>query len=366
MMPRRTIPLALSVAVVAAGCGPKVSLQIGVNERPVDVKVERASASPATAVDALPPVQPAPSPSPAGGVNAPGFVAAPVRVDGTRAVIDATGTQTGPACKQANGQLAPKVLAPASPPAPPTAGRYTFRRLGAIDVFGSSFPLAPTVVRTVEGVQQVSPAPGVRGQYRYRQVEQEPGITTTTTYRVDLPVLAPDGTVVARGGIFIEQILTESAFSTTAPDLAKQAAGVSGPSQREAFTPTPAVQIADLPFSDRPAVGAGLVDAPPRVSGGVDPVNGTAMNVRYRTIGHARIDACGDVFDAWEVEIHPDSQFVNAGIRKYNFDGRIAFATQLGGMVVSDQLHFAGDQLTIPYDLRTASTITSRKPEKLR
>lgn len=352
---RHCTPAVLLLALSA--CGPTVSLEIGVNERPVDVRYDQPQAAPPV-VDALPPLPPARTTAPVRMANAPGFVAAPVPVGVTPPATPPMKAQ--PACATANGQLAPKEPAPTVVTKPPAEGVYRFRRSAVVAVGSARYELSPDFTRTISDVQRISPAPDVREQIRFRQRQEELGLVTTTTYRVDQPVVAPDGTVLAAGGIFIEQIVTERLFLTTVPGAARGAAtGDPSAFGRETFTPTPAVQIADLPFAEQPA-------APPRVSGGVDPLNGTAMNVRYRTIGRNRIDACGDVFDSWEVEIHPDSSFVNAGIRKYSFDGRISFAPQLGGIVVSEQLHFAGDEATIPYDMRSASTISATKPEPRR
>jgi hypothetical protein len=339
----------LGAALLAAGCGPTVSLEIGVKERPVDVKYE-------SELPDLPPVE-AIAAEPAPQTTAPGFISAPVRLDAPRPVIDGTVKPAAP-CPQANGELAPDKPAPAVLTAAPAEGLYRYRRTGSVTVAGTVHELSPEITREIVDVEELAGPSGERHQVRYRQIEDAPGIKTTTTYRIDQPVFATDGVVAAPGGMFIEQVVTERLFLTSAAELATGVATGSNPiTNKEVFTPTPPVQIADLPFAEQP-------EAPPRLSGGVDPLNGTAMHVRYRTIGRNRIDACGSVFDSWEIEIHPDSRFVNAGIREYQFDGRFSVAPQLGGLIVSEQIHFVGEDFTIPYEMRSAATINSTAPER--
>lgn len=336
---KRLLALCCGVAVAATACGPKVPLSVGKREAALDVLYGPQGEK------APPPARP--SVSDFSNTTAPGFIVAPVDFDRMtpRPHDDVTSTTTTtlkprPACPPADPFEPPAEGAPNVVMTAPQPGMYSFRRTGFVRSASRpegvksapEVPLSAEVLREVKEVAFVSGAEG--SVIRYQVVQTEPGIVTTTTYRIEPGVVSASG--AATGGVFIEQIVTER------PDL--PSTGPSGapvfPAGRETFTPQPSVRIMDLPAVPQ-------APNPDRRSRALDPLTGATIELIYNTQRREWVDVCGTWVDAWRVNINfPSSYNTNQGLgtsRAFHFEGSFWFAPQLGGLIIRDSMRLGNE-----------------------
>ncbi len=77
---------------------------------------------------------------------------------------------------------------------------------------------------------------------------------------------------------------------------------------------------------------------------GIDPRTGAVLQHQAKVIKRDRVDACGDVVDGWVVE--STQTFTGAGQAAAPRTYRYIVAPQLGGIIISEELHISGAQGT--------------------
>ena len=364
---RRWVVLAAVSLATSVGCGPKLPLEVGVQEVPGDLiygEQER--------------IEPAPRPP---GVElrettAPGFVAAPIDLAPYAGPsLPPPTSRPTKACPEASPTEGPDTAAPSFVAAAPKAGRYRFRHEGFVK-YGKpgepdaskadAQPLADEVIRTVTNVTEAD----VDGAKRisFDVVEQQPGLKTTTSYLID-PVVgdSPNLGTATDPGLKITRIVTERADLT--------GSGPGGATGRyrpgvESFNPQPPVKIMDLPMEPQPPEP--VVTRTQQYSRGTDPLSGASMEVFFHTVERHRVDVCGTVLDTWlvrvSIETHGMSNYDNGSDRRWNFAGTFAVAPQLGGLIVADDFMFGGpggvETGGRPFEHHTASVLSTIEPER--
>ncbi len=312
---RHFLAFAAAASMTAACAGPVTPLDVGMRERSVDIVLGDQNPE-------GPPGRPTAS-NPFPGSTAPGFVTPAAqlgRVPGRPA--------------HGGGSLAPAACAPTNPfefpeaagilvHDAPAAGSYRYRRQASLRVADSAdgvaaappMSLPPEVLRIVELLE--SP---VDGSTRYNVTQSEGAVRTTTTYRVSRGYVA--------GGLFLEQIVvSDAALPAPLVPAGQSAAGV------ESFVPLPPVKLMDLPAGPQDVAQQG---------GGVDPLTGAALTLRYRTVARERVDACGVALEGWRVEL--SGNYERVGVRGYPISGSIVVAPQLGGRIIADELRLGTEQ----------------------
>jgi hypothetical protein len=226
-------------------------------------------------------------------------------------------------------------LVPASPDllGEPQAGVYPVRLAGAWQPDVSkpaayAFPAAGSM--TVTQPRPVLPV-GATGEYTYSVIDMPSGSDGEERVETDYLVVpsnptesAPAGQVVTEAaGIFITRIVTTGARGTTT------------------FTPSPPVTYLNLPL----AVGTSWTTS------GTDATTGTTLSLSASVdpspethgTGRYRVDACGKVYDSWEV--HATGTLVGPD-QNLSLDWYYDVATQFGGLelrhVLAQSGQFAG------------------------
>lgn len=339
--PRQVFALACCLMVTAAGCGPKIPLSIGKREAALDVMYGDQGGDPP------PPARP--SSSGFERTTAPGFIVAPVDLDrvgeagggddGNGRSSTTTTTTVASPCPVAD-PFEPPAAAPDQVEAGPAPGSYVYQRTGFVrsastpDGVKAATPVSLSREIRRE-VKDVTTAPGPRGAVvRYRVTQTEPGVVTTTTFRIEPGVVSASG--ASTGGLYIEQIVTERAdLPPTGPNGAPVF-----PAGQETFTPQPAVRIMDLPAQPQ-------APNPDRRSTAVDPLIGATIEVIYNTQRREWVDVCGTWVDAWRVNINfPTSYNTNQGFgtsRAFHIEGSFWIAPQLGGLIVRDSFQLGNE-----------------------
>ena len=302
----RRLPVRAAVLGLAltAACGPHVPLNLAVQEVPLNILLgaqESQAAQqvitiflppPASLPVLLPPGEgPLPSPSPQPCPSAP---------PGTDPLL--------PASPDLIGQ--------------PEPGVYAVRTGGSWqpDVSAGTayaFPTVGTMTVTQPVPVLTGPASTRAGEYTYSVIDSVAGQDGEEKVTTDFLVVpsnvtesAPAGQVVTQAaGMFITRITTVSRGATTT------------------FTPSSPVTYVNLPL----AVGVSWVTA------GTDPTTGTTLNLsgaiepspQTHGTGRYRVDACGQVYDTWEV--HATGTLVGPQ-ENLTIDWRYDVATQYGGI----------------------------------
>lgn len=309
-MTRRAFVVLVAVAIAGSACsGPKERVEVGIKEFPTDVilgaqgvteaPVLTQQATPSAPLLVIrPPASPRRSAGPAQSAAAP----------------------TGP-CPSAHPFDAPKREAPNRASVAPAAASYLFRNSGT----SGAGVLQPQSTRTIKDV--------VGGGIDFKIEESLAGVNTTTTYHV-----TPSSDIPEQAGLFI--------------------AGIQK-SPNDIFTPRPMIKIFEFP-----AMGNEFWQ-----SSGADPTTGVSMSLQGRIgietpdgpdagpepdiITRARVDACGQVIDAWLVEIGGPSSVAapdpaGATIIGPGKDLRLkaiyAIATQFGAFSVYDKYQLTGTE----------------------
>jgi hypothetical protein len=315
---RLLIPFAL---LTLTACGPTIPLNTGLKQAGSDILFGHPPAPPPP--PPLPQVRNLPAP-----LELPPLVASAPAA--TFAAIPAPNPPPA-ACPEAAPLAVPPVEAAASATKPPAAATYNFRYAGSLTVDPG---LADQKVSNVplSGTRQVVPASpsAVDGSYTFSVVETfnghqlkndftvyPAGHTLTTTQGL-LPQKTPDS------GIYFTGSTMSTPGSTDAPTK---------------FTPTPPIQI-DA-FDDSPGQtwqgGAGTDPLSQRTL----TVDGNSANPNSSVvIGRVRVNACGAVIQAWEVQLAGTLGDATSGpsntVQTYTLS--LDFATQYGGLSVRDHL----------------------------
>lgn len=319
MKTRRTV-VAVVCAMAATACaGPGRSLEVGVKDVPVDIVLGAPQQSPVS-----PPLGAGPI------TGFPGFIAPPAPDPGDHGgwVIN---DPPASACPIGNPLDAAQLVARKEAPLPPVEQTYAYRNQGTLKVGDGATTVYPKAEkRTVSTVRKIT-----AGTYEFDVAADLLGTVTTTTYRVINDGATPDR------GAYIAGIVTRRADGSA-----------------EAFTPDRPLLL--LPFPP-PEYGTNLEDEIDRqrgtsyTSSGTDPLSQTTMLVEARVVGKERVDACGEWVDAFDVEV-TNGRIVGP-TKNITFTGHFLVATQYGGLVVEDNLHFVGTDGSKGYESKNRSRI---------
>ena len=315
----KAIVLLALVLFLPACAGPRIPIQIGTKEIPVDIilgeqnKVE------------LPLLPTGSNLSP---IGFPGFIQPPIprKNAGTGFVPP----PPAPPCPLADPQAPAESVAHDSAPKPPRDASYPYRNSGFFRTEGkgtSAYP--PQIVRRVHDVVVAS-----NGDFDFQVSIGLAGTETTTSYHV---TNNPDS---VNRGVFMTQVITprENGF--------------------DSFTPSPPVLL--MPFPSR-EFGTNLEDETNSVVGrkyrssGSDAGHGTSMVLEAQINGHYFVDACGKHLDSWDVEV-TNGQIVGPG-KNLSFTGHYYVGTEYGGLVLKDDLRFSGIDGTDNVTVNNTSTI---------
>lgn len=305
-MRSRTLYVAALIAFVMTSCGgPRTPLEVGVREFPTDVLFGRR--------ETPPPPPPASSPN-------PGFpvLVSPPTPPATR--LPSPPSPPPPSCPQAHPFTAPRHVAGSSSNEAPTPATYPFRNEGFSErVQGErttteNYP--PESSRRIDEVQTRSD-----GSFTYRVVDDLGGVATHTRFEV-----VPQSPLADQAGVFIRQIVSGS----------------------DSFTPQPKLKILQFP-----AENGFEWDAV-----GTDPLRQTTMSFHGRIgqevpdgpdedeepdlVPKIRVDACGEVLDAWYVDISGGQ--VIGPTTNLTFKSFYAIATQFGGLIVMEHTELQGNE----------------------
>lgn len=325
---RRRAPVLLVTLVLStAGCGPSQRLDLTIKEDPVDISYgeQAAPAPPRRAPDA------AVVPGSPGLIAPPPGVWAPPRSSSRPEALDTSQRRDAPSAeKEACPAAAPDADQPAAAPdsvsVNPAAGHYAFRREGAVERAGRVQSLPTDVIRTVEQVTEHTDPTTALPIREFDVVQKDGDATTRTSYRVDLEGLSP--------GLKITMIETTSSDGT------------------ESFVPQPALRIFNLPAQPEPGYTQEQA---------VDPLTGTTVSLNHKTIGPAVLDVCGTLVGVWRVEIY-QSQMQRGLNTTLMTNGYFSVGTQLGGMILHDDLVVQGVVDGEAYRLESVDTISSLQP----
>lgn len=322
-----SLVVAASVALFGSACkGPPDPLEVSVREFPTDVILGSqgvALAAPSNQEVSSPPVAPliiSSAPTPASRPRQQTQTASP----------------KGP-CPAAHPFDAPKDEAPARATFSPLAANYPYRNTGTFEYKqGTTANAGVFPAQAYRSIRDVSrPGTNANTGYTFKVAETLAEVTTTTTYAV-----VPESSIPGEAGVFISRIETIRA-------------GV----PNEDFQPQPRIKILEFP----------LIANLNWKSSGADPRSQLSMTIQGRVgieipdgqdageepdiLARARVDACGEVIDAWLIEIGGPSSgaapdpaggtFVGPN-KDLRLKGVHAIATQFGAFSVYDKYQVTG------------------------
>ena len=236
----------------------------------------------------------------------------------------------------------------------PAEGQYRWKRQGtqtAATLPGIKLPVSGFEQRLVRNVVKVSET-----EYTFETVQPELGtnVTTISTFKVKIgavsktvtpPVQPPDVTHPTTPVPLPVQVPGTSPGLPKPPVPGNVSAGdpERGISLMKLQRVDPAGNSSELTFS--PAVlylPLEIVPGEEFNSVGIDPRSGSVLQNQAKVVKRERVDACGDVVDGWVVESTQtfSGSAQTAPPRTY----RYVIAPQLGGIIVSEEIHTATAQ----------------------
>ena len=236
----------------------------------------------------------------------------------------------------------------------PAEGQYRWKRTGTQTLAtlpGVKLPVSGFEQRLVRNVVKVSDT-----EYTFETVQPELGtnITTISTFKVKTgavsktvtpPVAPPDLThptapvplpVTPPGtGPTLPKAPVPGSVSAGDPErgislMKLQRVDAAGNSSELTFTPG----VLYLPLEVVPGEEFNAV--------GIDPRTGSVLQNQAKVVKRERVDACGDVVDGWAVE--STQTFSGTGQTAPPRTYRYIVAPQLGGLIISEEIHTATSQ----------------------
>jgi hypothetical protein len=238
-------------------------------------------------------------------------------------------TATAVACGTAGPTAVSKNPAPNNISTPPEASSLVYRDKGTFTVT-SSDGVAHKGDYPVQSTRAVVSKPVGDGTFLFTVTEQQGLLSATaTTYHL-----------VPSKGLYLRQVVTLQ------PD---------GASDRFA-TDTDTLLMLPLPVSVGAQVGGSAVDS------------STATNLTFAgtVTGHTRVDACGTLLDAIEVQVTAGR--ITAANRAVSFTATYAIGTQYGGLSLADHVTYDCDANNLYCDqnrnihLDNVASVTSEPP----
>ncbi|HEV7862333.1 MAG TPA: hypothetical protein VGR20_06520 [Acidimicrobiia bacterium] len=236
----------------------------------------------------------------------------------------------------------------------PTEGQYRWKRQGTQTVAtlpGIKLPVAGFEQRLVRNVVKVSET-----EYTFETVQPELGtnVTTISTFKVKIgavsrtvtpPVQPPDlthptapvplpvpvpGTTPALPKPPIPGTLSAGDPERGISLMKLQRVDAAGNSSELTFSPA----VLYLPLDIVPGEEFNSV--------GIDPRTGSVLQNQAKVVKRERVDACGEIVDGWAVE--STQTFSGTGQTAPPRTYRYIIAPQLGGIIISEELHTATAQ----------------------
>ncbi|HVW33609.1 MAG TPA: hypothetical protein VHL53_13805 [Acidimicrobiia bacterium] len=233
----------------------------------------------------------------------------------------------------------------------PAEGQYRWKRSGSQTVAnlpGVKLPVSGFEQRLVRNVKKISDK-----EYTFETVQPElsGSVTTISTFKVKVgavnqavspPVKPPDPTHPTTPVPLPAQV-PGTRPATPAPQV-PETVSVGDPERGISLTKLQRVDAAgnmsELTFN--PAVlylPLEIVPGESFNSIGIDPRTGSVLQNQGKVIKRQRVDACGDVVDGWAVEA--TQTFSGPGETAPPRSYRYIIAPQLGGLIISEELHTA-------------------------
>jgi hypothetical protein len=324
-VPRRFV-LGLLVLGLTAGCVEQDPPGVGIQKLSADIVFGVKLPEPA------PPANLAPGPVNAEGeaVTYAPTISAPAVVPGLRAPRPRLPiTPLTPAkstCPPAAVNAFPAKEAAQPLEGRPAEGQYRWKRQGT-----QTLATLPGVVLPVAGFEQrlirnVKPLP-TEGEFSYEMVQPELGTgrTVISTFRVK-------PAAVSRG----VDLVTGLSLRAGDPERGLSLASVTvvdreGNAAVQNFTPA----VLYLPLPVEPGESWTSV--------GIDPRTGAVLQHQAQVVRRLRVDACGDVVDGWLVEA-TQTFTSTSGSTPAPVTYRYVVATQLGGILISEERHVTSPQ----------------------
>jgi len=311
------------LALLASACsGPRAPLEVGSKEIAADILIGESP-------DALPSRVPGSNP---GSFAFPGFIEPPIpRLEPGVVPLPLPVRK----CPIADPLDAAVLVARASAPLPPKERVYAFRHTGWFQAGDGPRVDHPRVTERAVDDVRVDGA-----NFEYDVAIELAGETTTTTYRVVNDAPTPER------GIYIVRVVTERSDGS------------------DVFVPQTPILL--MPFPP-PEFGTNLEDELAELSGeeyrssGTDPVTQTTLVLEARVAGKARVDACGEWVDAFDIEVISGRIFGPS--KQIEFTGSYAIATQYGGLIVEDDIHLSGLDRFEPVESRDRARINRAPAE---
>jgi hypothetical protein len=310
---RMRVALAL-VALGATACGPTPPFELAVHAVPGDVEYGAQA-------------QPAPQSSAAGaGPSAPPPGAPPLIYGGPTPApatfVPGPTATPAPACPAAPLDAVPTLGADASATVPPVAARYLWHEKGTYRVGGgAALPFSPQLTHTLTNVSGTDPNTGA---YTFDVVDSAGGLdglqTVTYSYQVIPP---PQGVTDVQGASTAQA----SGLYLTGVDVQQSPL----PQPRVARF-APPVQLLQFPASGLPSWS----------TAGSDSESQDTITLSGAVTGHASVDACGTLVDAWEV--HATGSLVGPN-QDLSLDLTFDVATQFGGLLVGEKTSITGTEV---------------------
>lgn len=327
---RRLLTALVAFAVVGSACsGPREPVEVSVREFPTDVTLGAQGVA----------ETPAPPQQSVGTPAGPALVIRPPEPRRQTGQSQSAAAPSGP-CPAAHPFDAPRHEAPSRATNAPTAATYRHRNTGTFEYRQGSATNAGVLPaqssRTIKEVQRLGTQPN--SPYRFKIAENLAGISTTTTYHVN-----PESNIPGEAGLFIAGIETVRS---------------NGPS--EVFSPQPMIKIFEFPAMANLNWKSSGADPTSRstmtIQGriGVETPDGGDAGTEPDILARARVDACGEVVDAWLVEIGGPSDtakpnpaggtIIGPGVKNLRLKAIYAIATQFGAFSVYDKYEITGTE----------------------
>jgi hypothetical protein len=314
-MTRRQVRTAtlLGALLMLSACGPSAPFEVAVRSYAGDVAYgAQSTPAPAPAQAAIPVELPPGAPPLIYGAPAP-----------PQATFAPRPTSTPlPDCPTAAVDAVADLPAEPSATIPPHPGTYRWRQQGTFrQGSGPTLPFLPQLSHTVGNVS----TPDATGSYTFDVTTSSGGLNglqrVTTSYQVVPPPPAGSNvvgvaTTQAAGVYLTAMVMTDN----------------SSPNARLAHF-APPLLILQFPASDLPAWS----------TRGTDSGSGDTLQLSAAVTGHARVDACGKVIDAWEV--HATGSLTGPD-QTLSLDLTYDVATQYGGLVVREKDSIGGTQVS--------------------
>lgn len=289
----RIIATVAVLALVAAACGPRERVHVGMRDYATNVVYGGQTKA---APKAVPNASLEPS--------FPSFIQPLITSASPSVLPGAKPAKVVADCPSAGFSVPARYPVTPNVPAPPKSGAYRIRQDGYVSIGGVTTQPAQDAARVVQNVVK-----NADGTFTFDVIDAQPSkALTQTTYLVDQRTGVPGS-----DGIYFTQVVSKLPDGTI-----------------DAFTPADPIRLISLPADP---------SNPQFASAGTDGVHNITMSLTGTIKGHGRVDACGTVLDSWEVSA---SGHILSPTKNISFTTVYDIGTHFGGLVLADQLGMSG------------------------